>query len=353
VFGLRDHVSLADGRHVWTVGGDLVVDGVVRRTGAAALDQLSAGPDGITAIARWADRPSTITRFDVANVTDPAPAVDLVAAPHVPVDPVDISTPRHIEYPTADGATAYGWFYPPVNSAVTAPADALPPLVVMIHGGPTAGAQPWFSLAYQFWTTRGFAIVDVDHRGSTGYGTAFRNLLDGRWGEVDVEDCIAAASFLADDGLVDRDRIVIRGGSAGGFTVLGCLIGSDVFAAGACSYGIADLSVLAADTHKFESRYTDRLIGPWPVARDVYAARSPIHHLDRFDTPLIVFQGLDDKVVPPNQSEMIVAALRARGIECEYHAYEGEGHGFRRADTIIARMNAELAFYRRVLELVD
>jgi dipeptidyl aminopeptidase/acylaminoacyl peptidase len=349
VFGLRDHAALDDGRRVWTIGGDLVVDGVVHTTEAAELTQLAPGPGrSVTAIAHWADRPSTVTRFDLA---DQAAPTDVVTAPPIPVDPADISVPRHIEYPTGDGATAYGWFYPPVNAAVSAPVDTLPPLVVMIHGGPTAQARPWFSLAYQFWTTRGFAIVDVDHRGSTGYGTEFRNLLDGRWGEVDVEDCIAAATHLADEGLVDRHRIVIRGGSAGGFTVLSSLVRGDVFAAGACSYGIADLSVLAADTHKFESRYTDRLIGPWPEARDVYEARSPIHHLDRFDTPLIVFQGLDDQVVPPNQSEMIVAALRERGIECEYHAYEGEGHGFRRADTIVARMNAELAFYRRVLDL--
>jgi dipeptidyl aminopeptidase/acylaminoacyl peptidase len=347
VFGLRDHVVLDDGRRAWTIDGDLVVDGVVHATGAAELAQLTPAPGGVTAIAHWTDRPSSITRFELTD----AGTTDIVPSPPIPVGPADISVARHIEYPTTEGATAYGWFSPPVSSAVTAPAASLPPLIVMIHGGPTAQARPWFSLASQFWTTRGFAIVDVDHRGSTGYGTAYRNLLDGRWGEVDVDDCIAAATHLADEGLVDRDRMVIRGGSAGGFTVLGSLVRSDVFAAGACSYGIADLSVLAADTHKFESRYADRLIGPWPEARDVYEARSPIHHLDRFDTPLIVFQGLDDKVVPPNQSEMIVAALRERGIECEYHAFAGEGHGFRRADTIVARMNAELAFYRRILDL--
>jgi dipeptidyl aminopeptidase/acylaminoacyl peptidase len=221
----------------------------------------------------------------------------------------------------------------------------------MIHGGPTTAARPWFSLAYQFWTSRGFAIVDVDYRGSTGYGTAYRNLLDGEWGVADVEDCIAAATHLADAGLVDRERMVIRGGSAGGFTVLSALVQGDVFAAGASFFGIADLTILAADTHKFEARYLDRLVGPWPDARELYDERSPINHLDRFDTPLIVFQGLDDRVVPPNQSEMVVAALRAKGIECEYHAYEGEGHGFRRADTIVAQMNSELDFYRRVFAL--
>jgi dipeptidyl aminopeptidase/acylaminoacyl peptidase len=350
IFGLRDHGRLPDGRLVWTTGGRLVVDGHPYDTGAADLEQLATSDGAITAICRWTDRPSTITRFDA---DDPDRSTDVVPAPTVPVDAGDISRPRRIEFPTGEAGEAYGWFFPPANSHAVAPTDTLPPLIVMIHGGPTGSARPWFSLAHQFWTTRGFAIVDVDHRGSTGYGTEYRNLLDGRWGEVDVEDCLAAAAHLADQGLVDRNRMVIRGGSAGGFTVLNCLAFGDVFAAGACSYGIADLSVLATDTHKFESRYTDRLIGPWPEARDVYEARSPINHLDRFDTPLIVFQGLDDKVVPPRQSEMIVEALRARGVDCEYHAYEGEGHGFRRAETIVDQMDAELAFYRRVLRLGD
>ncbi len=348
VFGLRDHAALPDGRTVWSAGGTLHVGDESHETGANAIEQLAVSDGAVTAIVRAADRPAVIRRFPLDR---PGQGEVIVDHPPLPVDTDDISEPRRIEYPTADGQVAYGWYYTPVNSHVTAPADTAPPLVVMIHGGPTSGARPWFALAYQFWTTRGFAIVDVDHRGSTGYGTEFRNLLRGTWGKVDVEDCIAAATYLADQGLADRDRMVIRGGSAGGFTVLASLAFGDVFAAGACSYGIADLSVLAADTHKFESRYTDQLIGPWPEARDVYEARSPIHHLDRFDTPLIVFQGLDDKVVPPNQSEMIVAALQAKGVECEYHAYEGEGHGFRQAETIIHSMNAELAFYRRVLEL--
>jgi dipeptidyl aminopeptidase/acylaminoacyl peptidase len=348
VFGLRDHAVLPDGRLVWATGGTLHVGDAAHETGAHALEQLTVSDGAVTAIVRAADRPATIRRFSLDH---PGEGDMIVDHPPVPIDPADIAEPRRIEFPTAGGATAYGWYYPPVNSQVTAPADAAPPLVVMIHGGPTSGARPWFALGYQFWTTRGFAVVDVDHRGSTGYGTEFRNLLRGTWGTVDVEDCIAAATYLADQGLVDRDRMVIRGGSAGGFTVLASLAFGDVFAAGACSYGIADLSVLAADTHKFESRYTDQLIGPWPEARDVYEARSPIHHLDKFDTPLIVFQGLDDKVVPPNQSEMIVEALQAKGVECEYHAYEGEGHGFRQAATIVHQMNAELAFYQRVLGL--
>jgi dipeptidyl aminopeptidase/acylaminoacyl peptidase len=224
-------------------------------------------------------------------------------------------------------------------------------VIARIHGGPTADAVPWFALNRQFWTSRGFAIIDVNYRGSTGYGTEFRNLLDGQWGVADVEDTMAAVRWLADEGLVDGDRAVITGGSAGGFTVLRCLVEGGVFATGASLFGVADLTALAADTHKFESRYLDRLIGPYPEAEALYRERSPIHHLDRVDVPLIVFQGLDDMVVPPSQSRMVVDALRARGVECEYHEYEGEGHGFRRADTIEHQLTHELAFYQRVLQL--
>jgi len=348
VFGLRDHAALPDGRLVWVTGGVLHVGPEDFDAGAASLGQLAVGGGRITAIARWGRSPATIVSFDV---DDPSRHSVVVDHPPIPIDAADVSTPERIAYPTGDGATAYGWFYAPVNTAVAPPTDGAPPLIVRIHGGPTGAARPWFTLDYQFWTTRGFAIVDVDHRGSTGYGTAFRNLLDGSWGVVDVEDCIAAATYLAEQGRVDPRHMAISGGSAGGFTVLASLASSDVFAAGASSYGVADLSALASDTHKFESRYLDRLVGPWPEAEEVYAARSPINHLDRFDTPLIVFQGLDDEVVPPNQSEMVVEALRGRGVECEYHAYEGEGHGFRRATTIIDQVNAELAFYRRVFGL--
>ena len=232
---------------------------------------------------------------------------------------------RTISFPTTGERIAHGLYYAPANSQYDAPAGTAPPLVVMIHGGPTAGAEPRFSLATQFWTTRGFAVVDVDYGGSSGYGRAFRDELDGQWGIVDVDDCCAAASHLAEQGLADPAGLFIRGGSAGGFTVLGALALRDVFVAGASYFGVADLSALAADTHKFESRYLDRLVGPWPAARAVYDERSPIHHTDGFDRPLIVFQGLDDMVVPPNQSEMIVAALRAKGVECEYHALRGRG----------------------------
>jgi dipeptidyl aminopeptidase/acylaminoacyl peptidase len=276
----------------------------------------------------------------------------VVAGRPLAIDVADVSRAQRISYPTTGGRVASGLYYAPVNSRCDAPSGTAPPLVVMIHGGPTSAAWPVFSLATQFWTSRGFAVVDVDYGGSSGYGRKVRDELDGQWGIVDVDDCCAAAEHLASLGLADPHGLLIRGGSAGGFTVLAALAMRDVFAAGASYFGVADLSALAADTHKFESRYLDRLVGPWPAARDVYEERSPIHHVDGFDRPLIVFQGLDDMVVPPNQSEMIVAALRAKGVECEYHAYEGEGHGFRKAENIRDSLRSELEFFQRTLQLV-
>lgn len=348
VFGERDYVVASDGRVAWAVGGTVVVDGVSRPTAAAGFDHWTISGSTVTVIARFSDQDASIVQFDL---DDPGSLRTVVPGRALPLTEDDISRPEPIAFPTVAGIPAYAWYYPPTNASVHAAVDQRPPLVVMIHGGPTAEALAFFSLGKQFWTSRGFAVVDVNHRGSTGFGREFRNLLDGQWGVVDVQDCCAVAQWLADSGRVDAERMVIRGGSAGGFTVLASLAGADVFAAGASSYGIADLAALAADTHKFEARYCDRLIGPWPEARQVYEARSPIHHLDGFDRPLIVFQGLDDMVVPPSQSEMIVDALCAKGVECEYHAYEGEGHGFRQAATIVASLTAELEFYQRVLHL--
>ena len=219
----------------------------------------------------------------------------------------------------------------------------------MAHGGPAAAARRQLQLGVVYWTSRGIAVVDVDYRGSTGYGRRYRRALDGAWGVADVEDCVAAARFLADRGAVDPQRLMIRGGSAGGFTVLAALAFHNTFAAGASRYGVADLEALAADTHKFESRYLDRLVGPYPEARDVYAARSPIHNLDGFDTPMIVLQGAEDEIVPPAQSETIVAALEAKGVPVAYLLFEGEQHGFRSADNIVAALEAELAFFGRIL----
>jgi dipeptidyl aminopeptidase/acylaminoacyl peptidase len=200
----------------------------------------------------------------------------------------------------------------------------------------------------QYWTSRGFAVVDVNYGGSTGYGRSYRDQLQGQWGVVDLDDCEAAALALAGDGRVDPERLCIRGGSAGGYTTLAVLAFRDTFAAGASHYGVADLEALAVETHKFESRYLDGLIGPYPAARDVYVARSPIHHLDGFDRPLAVFQGLDDQIVPPNQAEMIVDALRSRGVPVAYVAFEGEQHGFRQAANIRRALDGELSFYAQV-----
>jgi dipeptidyl aminopeptidase/acylaminoacyl peptidase len=221
---------------------------------------------------------------------------------------------------------------------------------VQIHGGPTSAATPVLNVGVQYWTSRGFAVVDVDYGGSTGYGRAYRQELLGEWGVIDVADCLAAARRLAEQGRVDGDRLCIRGGSAGGFTTLAALARDDTpFAAGADHFGVADLEALAADTHKFESRYLDRLVGPYPQARDVYVERSPIHHVERFTRPLIVLQGAEDEVVPPNQSEMIVDALRARGTPVAYLLFEGEQHGFRRAENIRRALDSELSFYAQVL----
>jgi dipeptidyl aminopeptidase/acylaminoacyl peptidase len=221
-------------------------------------------------------------------------------------------------------------------------------LIVIIHGGPTAGTAAVFNPLVQYWTTRGFAVADVDYRGSTGYGTVYRRRLNGEWGVTDVEDCASVVRWLADQGRVDGTRAVIRGGSAGGFTTLAALAFTDTFAAGASLYGVADLELLARDTHKFESRYLDSLVGPWPQEAAEYQRRSPIHHVDGITCPLILFQGLEDAIVPPAQSELMFQALRERGVPVAYLAFEGEQHGFRQAATIVAVAEAELAFYLRV-----
>ena len=230
-----------------------------------------------------------------------------------------------------------------------------PPAVVVIHGGPTSAARPQLSLAVQYWTSRGFAVIDVNHGGSTGYGRRYRRRLIGEWGIVDVDDCVGATRYLVDRGAADRDRLIIRGGSAGGYTVLAALAFREVFAAGCSRYGIADLDALARDTHKFEARYLDGLVGPWPEAADVYRERSPLTHATELSAPLIIFQGLEDAVVPPNQSEMIVAALDEAGVPVAYLAFEGEQHGFRQAATIRRALEAEASFYAQVLgfELAD
>ncbi|MBP5857346.1 S9 family peptidase [Marivibrio halodurans] len=268
----------------------------------------------------------------------------------LPEDAVSIA--RKVDFPTTlpDGtaARAHGYFYPPANSDFQGPEEEKPPLIVMSHGGPTGQTTASFALKVQFWTSRGFAVLDVNYGGSTGFGRAYRRRLNGAWGQVDVEDCTAGALHLAEEGLVDPDRLVAVGGSAGGYTTLAALTFRDVFRAGRSSYGIGDLETLARDTHKFESRYLDTLVGPWPEKADLYRARSPIHHIEGLNCPVIFLQGEDDKVVPPNQAEAMVAVLREKGLPVAYILFEGEGHGFRRADSIKRAFEAELSFYAQL-----
>jgi dipeptidyl aminopeptidase/acylaminoacyl peptidase len=314
-----------------------------------AFDELQVR--GATAYCRAAavDRPAAIIAVDL----DSGASRVLRAAGAVPVSPDWIARPRAISFPSRDGRTAHGFHYPPTNPDCAAPAGDLPPLIVRSHGGPTGAASPALRLAYQFWTSRGFAIVDVDYAGSSGFGRAYRQSLDGRWGIADVEDCIAAAEHLVAQGLADPARLVISGGSAGGFTTLAALTFHDTFKAGASAYGIGDLEALMRTTHKFESRYLDRLVGAWPAASDRYRERSPVHNTDRLACPLILFQGLEDRVVPPAQSEAMRDAVRDKGLPVAYLAFGGEGHGFRRAETQQAVLMAEYAFYCRVFGIAS
>lgn len=268
------------------------------------------------------------------------------AAFAIPEDAISPAEPRR--FPTTDGETTHAFVYAPRSGAQRPPPGERPPLLVKSHGGPTSSASAVLDPRIQFWTSRGFAVADVDYRGSTGHGRAYRDALHERWGVVDVDDCVAVARALADEGLVDGERLAISGGSAGGFTTLCALTFRDCFAAGASHYGIGDLEALARDTHKFESRYTDWLVGPLPETRARYRERSPIHHPERLARPVIFFQGLEDRVVPPSQAESMVAVLAERGLPHAYVPFEGEQHGFRRAENIRTALDGELYFYARL-----
>jgi len=272
----------------------------------------------------------------------------LVNAGSLGITSNDISDPQTIEFPTSDKEIAYGFYYPPKNSQVSAPKNTLPPLIVMCHGGPTGATETSLNIKIQFWTSRGFAVLDVNYRGSTGYGRAYRDRLKNNWGITDVIDVCSGAQYLIERGLVDREKIAIRGSSAGGYTVLAALTFTDTFKAGASLYGIGDLEALAKDTHKFEAHYLDSLVGEYPKEKSVYRARSPIHHIDQINCPVIFLQGLKDKVVPPAQAEAMVAALTAKGIKNAYVSFAEEGHGFRQAENIKKAIEAELEFYLQV-----
>ncbi len=272
----------------------------------------------------------------------------LYKSANVALDSTYFSRPDTIEFPTEQGRTAHAYFYPPQNRDYEPPEDELPPLIVKSHGGPTGSTSTALELRTQFWTSRGCAVLDVNYGGSTGYGREYRQRLDDNWGVIDVDDCVNAAKYLTDKKLVDPERTVIAGGSAGGYTTLSALTFRDFFKAGASYYGVSDLEALAKDTHKFESRYLDKLIGSHPEMKELYVARSPIHHTDKLSCPLILFQGLEDKVVPPNQSEMMVEAVRRKGLPVAYIAFEGEQHGFRKAENVKRTLEAELYFYSKI-----
>lgn len=264
------------------------------------------------------------------------------------IDPKYFSVPRPIEFPTEAGLTAHGFFYPPQNPDFRAPENERPPLIVKSHGGPTSAASTALSLSIQYWTSRGFAVLDVNYGGSSGYGRQYRERLNKKWGIVDVDDCVNGARYLVRKDEVDGNRLIITGGSAGGYTTLCALTFRDTFRAGASHFGVSDAEALARDTHKYESRYLDGLLGPYPERRDIYVERSPINFTDQLSCPVIFFQGLDDKVVPPNQAETMVEAIRAKGIPVAYVAFPGEQHGFRKAENIKRALDGELYFYSRV-----
>ncbi len=316
-------------------------------TGFTSIENVNPTKDGFVAQVTTAEMPAAIAVFD-----GPGGATEIIRqSADVALEGADISVAKVIGFEGDGGDLVYGQYYPPASKDWSGPDGELPPVIVMVHGGPSGMAQRGFQWKVQYWTNRGFGVFDLDYSGSTGYGRAYRKRLDGQWGVRDVADVVAAGRYLAGAGLADPGRLLVSGGSAGGYGVLMALAAADLFAAGACYYGISDLVQLLKFTHKFEGGYLFGLTGTGPDDFEtVLRARSPLSHIDRMTSPLIVFQGLDDKVVPPEQSRMIVDGLKARGVAVEYHEFEGEGHGFRKGATIKAALEAEAAFYRRVFE---
>jgi dipeptidyl aminopeptidase/acylaminoacyl peptidase len=365
------------GGPTWQLGSRsyaLTIDGrALLRVNRGTVDSLLL-LDLNTGAQRWLDLPFVAfaslglldddTAFAIAASVDQLPmlvGINLRSGAHsvirqagaAVIAPAWVSRPQAIEFPTqagpgGAGRSAHAWFYPPTSPAQQPLADEKPPLLVMLHGGPTSHAGPAFKSAVQFWTTRGFAVVDVNYGGSTGFGRAYRERLRGQWGVVDLQDAVAAVDYLAGQGWVDGERVAIRGGSAGGFTVLSALAFTDRFAAGINYYGVADLETLATDTHKFESRYLDGLVAPLPEGRALYRARSPAHHMAQCRAALITFQGSADRAVPPQQSRDIVEAAKAAGCAVTYLEFEGEGHGFRQGPNIVRALEHELVFLGRV-----
>jgi dipeptidyl aminopeptidase/acylaminoacyl peptidase len=353
VFGLARYGFLDDGRIVAVVteaGRDrpvVIDDGAVRDVAFphdTIVNYLAIAGSTVWTVAGDATTPLGIVGVDIESGEVQVARRNF----DVEIEPGYFSDPIAIEAPTTGGAVTHGFFYPPKNPRFEGPEGELPPLIVMSHGGPTSATHASLDLEIQFWTSRGIGVVDVNYRGSTGYGRTYRQALEGQWGIVDTDDCIAAARYLADAGHVDPSRMAIVGGSAGGYTTLCALAFHDIFSAGVSYFGVADCAALAEDTHKFESRYLDSLIGSYPEQADLYRQRSPLYHPEGFSCPVLLLQGADDKVVPPAQAEVMVAALAERGIPHAYVLFEGEGHGFRKAENVIAARNAELSFYGQV-----
>lgn len=336
-------VGRSDGRdrlyRIRPGGGATVVETPFTEIAAVSID-------GSTAIVRAAGptEPGQIAEVDPASGAVTALRVGTPFRP----DPAVASVPEHIEFPTANGQTAHANLYRPHNPAFVGPDGELPPVIVTSHGGPTSSAFSGWATGLQLFTSRGYAVVDVDYGGSTGYGRAYRKRLNGQWGIVDVQDCVAAARWLAEQGIVDGGRQAIRGGSASGFTTLAALAFTSQFDAGTTYFGIGDLRAFVKDTHKFESRYLETLVGPWPAERQRYLDRSPALHADRITVPVLVEQGADDRVVPPAEAERIVDALFERRVPHAFLLFPGEDHGFRGRDAIIASFSAELSFYAQV-----
>ncbi len=353
VFGMARYAFVAGGRIACVVTRDAADSLALLDPESGALEpvELEWTAYDSTALASDGERlafsagsprtPETLVLLDPRTGEEEriARASDLV------LDPSYVSVPRAIDFPTRDGGTAHAFFYPPASADCEGPADELPPLRVICHGGPTSHTHPRFSFWNHFFTTRGIGVVDVNYRGSTGYGRAYRQLLNGRWGEIDWQDCVSAAEYLAEQGEADPDRAWVEGGSAGGYVVL-CALTFDptAFAAGVSYFGVADAEALALYTHKFESRYLDSMIGPYPAGKDIYRERSPVHFSDRLERPLLLLQGLDDKVVLPSQAEAMVEVLEQKGIPYAYLPFEGEGHGFRKEENILRGLEAELSF---------
>jgi dipeptidyl aminopeptidase/acylaminoacyl peptidase len=352
-FGFSDYAPLVNGSLVaaWQEpdGSHL---GVLDATGMheVALNWPivnSVATDGVDFVGLVASpvKPAAIVRIDLSSGAETILASSFVNT----VDPAYLSVPQPIEFATENGLTAHAFYYPPANPDFEGPEGEAPPLIVSIHGGPTGSASAALSYSTQYWTSRGFAVVDVNYGGSAGYGRPYRERLRGAWGVVDLDDGVSAARFLADSNRANPEALLIHGGSAGGYTTLCALTFRDVFTAGASYFGIGDLCTFVKGTHKFESRYLDGLVGPWPEARAVYEERSSLFHTDLLRTPMILFQGLEDAVVPPDQAESMAEALRTKRVPFAYVAYEGEQHGFRQATSIVHTAEAELSFYAQVL----